>query len=185
MRTAFILFVLVTIYSCGSKPKEENKTDTLTTTALRLEKEHPAGFFEEAAQEFKVGKIHDAGFLFYLGQLRFKYYLKSNPDLSPSGDPALYGALFSTVGGALNPELIKDYDGYLSILDSVIAWDKNHDFEFFSKTKFPDKQKETLDGLIKYRQYVVDNKKELIESSKPNKVDSSFNKNKSKDSLRK
>ena len=168
-------FILITIssllifQSCSQHNSTEEKNNDIYTVVEKLEMEHPSGFFKEAGKRFTAGEKNDAAFLFYLGELRYKYYLSANPNFQPDGEPAVYSSLQSSLGEEINYSLNDSVDNYISIMDSVISWDKSHDFIFFSKSKFPEKHQEILNGLIELRQYVFDNKEDIIKQLKENK----------------
>ena len=67
-------------------------------TAATCEKAHPSGFYSSAASFYAKGDKYGAAFLFYLGQLRYRYYCAANPNLPPDGDRAIMASLNSTVG---------------------------------------------------------------------------------------
>lgn len=137
--------------------------------AENLEKQHPVVFFEEAGKRLANGQTNDAGFLYYLGSLRYRYYLISNPDFNPSGEPAIFSSMKYIIGEQVNTALRENIDSLIVILDSVICWDKRHDYIYFSKTKHPEKHQEVLNGLIDLRKEVSDNKKNMKRKIKRSK----------------
>ncbi len=163
---AFILISLSFLSSAQEKSTPLSKE--VLELASKLEEQHPFEFMKEAANFYAKDKLNDAGFLFYLGQLRYKYYISANPDVKDA-DKALFASLQSNIGMEINFALGANLDNYLSIIDHVISWDEKHDYKFYSKTKSPDNHKEILDGLIKLRKYIVENKTELNQARKDNK----------------
>src|SRR4030095_3345483 len=75
---------------------------TPETLKVGIEQNHPAAFYILASKLFGDGKKDEAVFWFYAGQLRYRFYLKANPGLNPSGDPALFASLSETVGRPVN-----------------------------------------------------------------------------------
>ncbi len=135
-------------------------------TAAACEKGQPTGFYSSAASFYAKGDKYGAGFLIYLGQLRYRYYCVANPDLPSDGDPAVLASLNSTVGQEINFYLGGHVNEYLQVLDAVLAWNKAHEFEFFPKTKDPKDAQKILEGLIKLRDYVAGHKKEITDKHK-------------------
>ena len=135
-------------------------------TAAACEKAHPSGFYSSAASFYAKGDKYGAGFLFYLGQLRYRYYIKANPNLPKDGDPAILASLNSTIGQEINFFLGGHVDEYLKVIDAVLAWDTTHDFTYFSKKKDPEGAKGILEGLVKLRDYVASHKKEIETKNK-------------------
>src|SRR5258705_7574762 len=64
-------------------------SNTLMTTAKTLDKNRPVAYYEKAAELMGKGDYNGASFLYYLGNLRYRYYNSSNPQYSASGDGAL------------------------------------------------------------------------------------------------
>ncbi|GAA4467832.1 hypothetical protein GCM10023093_24300 [Nemorincola caseinilytica] len=134
-------------------------------TALLYERMHPAGFYEAAINAYDRGDKYGGAFLYYLGQLRYKYYCHANPEVEEDGDKAVLASLNSVVGEEINFFLGGHADNYAIVLDSVLAWDKRHEYTFYPKKKSPAKHKEILDGLTKLRNYIVANKASIEEQN--------------------
>ncbi len=77
-----------------------------------------------AATLFSEGEKNRATFWFYAGQLRFRSYLAANPDVDPTGGPALFASLMETVGRPINEYAFGDIPHLVSILDEVLEWDE-------------------------------------------------------------
>jgi len=77
-----------------------------------------------AATLFSEGEHDRATFWFYAGQLRFRSYLVANPDIDPSGGPALFASLMETVGRPINEYAYGDIPRLVAILDEVLEWDE-------------------------------------------------------------
>ncbi len=177
LRTPLLMLLLSLPLASQAQVKLLSKK--LFDTAAMLENNHPADFYNSAASFYSKDAKYDAAFLFYLGQLRYRYYLGTHPDLPPDGDAAIFASLNSTIGFEINFFLGSHVNDYVTELDSVLAWDKRHDYRFYSKTKDPDKQKQILEGLIKLRKYITENKKLITEENK--KVRKKMKENESKD----
>ncbi len=129
------------------------KTGAVSEKALALEKKSYADFFIAAADEVKAGHKKDAAFLFYLGQLRGRYYVQSNPATTPA-DKETYTAAQLTLGQYINDYLGGESDTWVNVLNEVIAWDKTHEYEYYPKTKDPKTYQDILGGLIALRDKV-------------------------------
>jgi Ankyrin repeats (3 copies) len=141
--SALLLSVLVlAVTSCSQR-------NNLAVKAMLLEKQHPMAFFEAAGTEYRAGRKSDAAFLFYLGQLRSRYYLAAtNAD---GGDRETFGAVQAILGEAINTDLNQNLPAWIAVIDRVIDWDAQHDYEFYSKNKAPKQYRGILDGLISLR----------------------------------
>lgn len=73
-----------------------------------------------------AGRGDEATFWFYAGQLRYRAYLASHPDLDPSGEPALFAALMETVGRPVNEYAFGDVPRLADIIAKVLEWDSRH-----------------------------------------------------------
>jgi len=129
--------------------------------AIKLEKKHPAKFFDSASRLYKAKHLNDAAFLFYLGQLRYKYYLAAGEGSDSDGQ--LFASLQNVLGEQINFDLGENLDNYLMLLEEVINWDRLNDYKYYSKTNLPGKHKKVLEGLINYKNWVIENKSTITE----------------------
>lgn len=86
----------------------------------------PARYFQKAVQHWSKGEPDEATFWFYVGQLRYRAYLTANPNLDPTGDPALFSALMESVGRPINEYAFGDTDNLIAILDRALVWDNEN-----------------------------------------------------------
>jgi hypothetical protein len=87
---------------------------------------HPAEMMQFAAQTFAAGNHDDGVFWFYLGQLRYRAYLSANPQLEPSGEPAVFSALMATLGPPIDEWAFGDIPELAAAIDRVLAFDATH-----------------------------------------------------------
>jgi hypothetical protein len=66
-----------------------------------------------------AGRKDDAVFFFYLGQLRYRAYLLSDP----KRDRSLFDAMMSAMGPPINQYAFGDIKALIATIDRVIAWD--------------------------------------------------------------
>ena len=114
-----------------------------------LPKEHPSAYYLYANRLFGEEKRDDAVFWFYVGQLRYRVHLQSNPNLDPSGDPALFGSLNATVGQIINEYAGGDPKMWVKQMNRALDWDARNNNGFTSKRKNKVKYEETREGLKK------------------------------------
>jgi hypothetical protein len=95
-----------------------------------IEHKHPAAALVLAKRLFESGRQDEAVFWFYLGQLRYRAYLKTHPALDPSGEPALFASLMDVLGRPINLYAFADIPGLAAVIDRVIAWDASHADDF-------------------------------------------------------
>lgn len=104
-----------------------------------------------AGRLFGEGKKDEAIFWFYVGQLRYRFHLKANPNLDPGGDPALFGSLSATVGQKLNEYAGGNVKDWVKAIDRALQWDADTENGFTSKKKFAPAYEEIRGGLKKMR----------------------------------
>lgn len=109
--------------------------------------QHPAAYYQRAAQLFHTGKKDDAVFLFYLGQLRYRARLSARRDLKPDGDPALFASLSEVVGRPLNEYAFGDIPALARTIDAVLAYDKANPDRFTPPASFPQAYAGVREGL--------------------------------------
>lgn len=128
----------------------------------RLLASHPAHYFIYASRLFHEGHHDDAVFWFYVAQLRFRFHLAAHPSTDPSGDPALFGGLHSSVGSPINRYAGGDIPNYRRQIARALKWDADTPNDFTSKRKFSSQWKETRAGLEKLSTYLEQNADTLM-----------------------
>ena len=123
--------------------------DSLLQQAALLEEQHPSAFYISSAEYCKQEKFPEAAFLFYLGQLRYRYFYAANPACKEAEDGALLASLNEVVGTVINGWLGKHKTIWVDTIEAVQAWDATHDFIFYSKQNNQQKQADISNGLNK------------------------------------
>lgn len=88
-----------------------------------IETKHPAAFYALAKTLFEAGEKDEAVFWFYAGQIRYRAYLMSNPQLKPDGDPAVFASLSEVIGRPINVYAFGDIAGLAKTIDRALVWD--------------------------------------------------------------
>lgn len=96
---------------------------------------HPVGYFQVAAELMSKSKFNEAAFLYYLGNLRFRYYNSVNPDYEPSGDGALFSSLKNVMGDPINMYQRINIDNFISVLKRVTKYASENDYKYYSREK--------------------------------------------------
>jgi len=133
-----------------------------------IDRQHPAAYFVLAKKLFEEGKKDEAVFWFYAGQLRYRAYLKANPNLNPSGDPALFASLLQVLGQPINGYAFGDIPALAATIDRVLDWDAKNPDSFSAKDGSRD---EIRQGLVKMKQEVVTRRDEIRATRKQNGLD--------------
>ncbi|MCE3076009.1 hypothetical protein [Chryseobacterium gwangjuense] len=144
----------------------KTKIDTIQIfkIANNLDKKHPSQYFEEMANYLSIEKYNEAAFLFYLGQMRYKYYNSANPKYQPGNDGALLASLKMVLGEPINLYARINADNFINILALTKMYYKNKDYKFYPKKKEEEKydvQIKNVDELIK----TIENEKPDLEEN--------------------
>jgi hypothetical protein len=131
-----------------------------------IEQQHPAAFYVLAAKLFEAGEKDEAVFWFYTGQLRYRCYLAANPDLDPSGDPALFGALSVQVGEPLNVYAFGDVPRLAATITRALDWDAAHTDGSTDRSAHAAACAEVRNGLVELREHVLANQDQIAQSRK-------------------
>jgi len=150
-------------------------SDNVISISKTLDKRRPVDYFEKAAEFMELGKYNDASFLYYLGDLRYRYYNSVNPKYSKSNDGALLASLNYALGEPIGYYLRSNVDNFVGILKKCSDYHSTNDYEFFSKKKDPSKYQEQADKLNKLIVDLETNKITYQETWDKQRLD--FNKN--------
>ena len=151
--TVVILFLLA---GCGKPQGGDSFLDDLKAlppakVEASLPNQEPSAYYIYADRLFHEGKKDDAVFWFYVGELRFRFYLSANPHLSPGGAPAAFSALRTTLGPTISGYAGGNVKEWVKAIDRALAWDAAVTNGITSKEKFPGTYEEIRAGLKKTR----------------------------------
>ena len=144
------------------------KMDTIQLFKVvnKLDKKHPAQYFDEMANYLNEEKFNEAAFLFYLGRMRYKYYNSANPKYQASNDGALLASLSMVLGEPINLYCRINPDNYVSILLLTKEYFKNNDYKFYSKKKNEIKYNDQINSVNKLIETIENEKLTLSEDWK-------------------
>ena len=91
--------------------------------------------------------MQDAIFWFYVAQLRFRFHLAVNPNLPPSGDPALFASLQHGLGSVLNQAAAQNPEQWIHLIKLARKWDQDQPNDFTSKSTFKGEHHEVVSGM--------------------------------------
>jgi hypothetical protein len=152
MLTIFLLLA----QAAAAAPNAPDDFANMSVAQLKqgIENRHPAAYYVLAGKLLAAGPKDEAVFWFYAGQLRYRFHLGANPNLAPSGDPALFASLGEVVGRPLNEYAFGDLKTLRATIDKVLKWDKDTANGFTSKEKNAKAWEETRAGLLKMAAYI-------------------------------
>ena len=162
--TAFALFIFSVAAVSDSTDYADMSVSELREKATEI---HPSGLYMLATKLFSGGQKDEAVTWFYIGQLRFRYYLKANPNLDKSGDPALFSSLQYVVGTEINEYAGGSPDDWVCAVEKALEWDAANPNLFSPKEINEAAYLESVTGLKELAEYVKENK-ELIRKERTN-----------------
>ena len=167
MKTKIALMLLGLFLVSCSKKSNDFSNQTIEQLKSNIENKHPAAYYVLAIKLFETQK--DKAILwFYIGQIRYRYYLAANPQLDPSGDPALFASFSSTIGKPLNEYAFGDIPKLSETLLQALAWDKSHANGFTPKNKNEGKYNKIRAGLEQMRLQILDQQESIKKQRKAN-----------------
>lgn len=175
MNVFVLLAALAGLAVCSSMARAQagpSNTDLSNQSAEQLldgiADKHPATYMMLAARLFQQGDKREAVKWLYVGQIRYRAWLKANPDLDPSGDPALFSALMSTVGQPLNEYIGGDVDEWVATIDDAIAWHQENPDGFLGKQEHQQIYASLIAGLEDMRDDIAARKDEIRQQREAN-----------------
>ena len=165
------VFILALVAAFGQQPSNPSDDfNRLSTEELEagIDQRHPAAYYVLAGKLFTDSARDEAVFWFYAGQLRYRFHLAANPQLPPSGDPALFASFSQVLGAPINEYAFGDLPQLTATIDKVLAWDERTDNGFTSKSAHDAMWKDIRGGLIKMREYIDTNGDKIRAQRKQN-----------------
>ncbi len=99
-----------------------------------------------------------AGFFYYLGLLRYRYYNSANPAYKDSDDGALLASFHYVLGEPVNAYLKTSVGRMLAVLNAASDFYKNNDYPFFPKQHSTEKYNQQLEGYTSLLEDLKTNK---------------------------
>ena len=162
----FLLCVLSLLQGCTQLQPKDVAELSHQQVEQQFPSSHPSNYFVYAARLFHEGAKQDAVFWFYVGQIRYKFYLAANPGLPPSGDPALYSSLHESVGSTINLWAGGNPDMWAEQIGRALDWDAANDNKFTSKVTYASTLQGVRGGLEQLKDWVTTNKAQILEERK-------------------
>lgn len=171
IRILFILLV-ASLVGCNSTTYNSLGKSNYTSSANRLQnnisKKHPVTYLELASVLFEQGQKDQAVVWYYVGQIRYRAHLMANPDLDPSGDPAIYASLKYGLGPLINAYAGEDLCNWEKLIASALTWHKTNPNTFTPKDEYPEIYKKIESGFDEFRKQVSNNKEEIRKTREAN-----------------
>ncbi|MGK4328526.1 hypothetical protein [Lonsdalea quercina] len=130
-------------------------------TDAQLAQAHPSDLYQYAQRLYEAGERDKAVTWFYIGQLRFRYYLLANPNLPPDGEPALMASLNDTLGQTINEWAGGSPKNWSASIQQALAWDASHPNPVTPKAQHAVELQKVRTGLEQLGDYIRHNEAEI------------------------
>jgi hypothetical protein len=165
-------FIVLTLGGCASTSETEGESKINRSSPDEMlngiTQKHPVTYIQLAAELLKQGQKDEAVVWYYVGQMRYRAHLMANPNLEPSGDPALYSSLKYVVGTPINEYAGSNVENWERLIAKAIEWNSVNENSFTPKDQFPEIYEKIQKEFIEFRNYVSQNKDEIIKQRKEN-----------------
>lgn len=144
---------------------DPQSAETMSLDALErdINRRHPMDYMMLAARLFyEVERKDDGLFWFYAWQLRQRIRLACYPDLDPSAEPALFGAIFVTNGPDFNKHAGSDPDKWAAVIDRVLAWDAANPSQYERDATCTAQRDEVRGGLEELAEIIRKRRDEIL-----------------------
>jgi hypothetical protein len=152
-----------------------SKEKTLSMSAAELIKEatsiHPVGFYVLASKLFKDGKKDESIFWFYVGSIRYRYFLSLIGESPFHPENELFGKVQFEVGGMVLDYAGGDPDFWAKQVGEASKWDHDNLNSFFPKKNDPEALMEIKKNVEKLRLTLLEEKESIIRQRIENKAE--------------
>ncbi len=124
---------------------------------------HPAALYILASKLLAEGRPDEAVRWFYIGQIRYRYHLMSDPAIVGNDQP-LFSAMNESIGRPINEYAFGDVDAAVAEIDAALAWDDANPNNFTPKDRNPEKLAELRTGLKAMRDDMLANREMIRET---------------------
>ncbi len=133
----------------------------------QAERIHPAGLYVLASKLMAAGRADEAVVWFYIGQLRYRFLLLTEPS-DAADERILFSALSESVGRPINEYAFGDIPAAIGQIDEALAWDAAHPNALTPKEDYPAQHAETREGLRELRDQMLTRQDEIRRTREQN-----------------
>ena len=133
----------------------------------QAERIHPAGLYVLASKLMAAGRADEAVVWFYIGQLRYRFLLLTEPP-DVADERILFSALSESVGRPINEYAFGDIPAAIGQIDEALAWDAAHPNALTPKEDHPAQLAETREGLRALRDQMLTRQDEIRRTREQN-----------------
>jgi hypothetical protein len=163
---ASILLLILVITGCKNDQTLPNyhhdySNQSITSLKFEITDKHPSAYMLLANKLFSENYKDEAVIWFYVGQIRYRAYLKANPTLPRSGDPALFSSLMSVVGTPINEYAGGDIEAWAQQISHALTWHQQNPDGFLDKDKHAMIYAEIESGLKSLQNKIINDKENI------------------------
>ena len=132
---------------------------------------HPAGYYVLANRIFHEGNKDEAIFWFYIGSLRYRYYLSSIETDPFHPEEELFGKFQFEVGTVLLDYAGGDPEFWSEQIAKAMVWDSDNDNIFFAKDNNPSALHDIRQSMLALQNKLIEEKDDIIRQRIENKAE--------------
>ena len=151
----------------------KEKTISMSVTDLKKNAQllHPVGFYILAKKLFGEGEKDDSIFWFYVGSIRYRYYLSSIGEDPFHPEVELFGKVQFEIGSVILDYAGGDPEAWASQIAEAVQWDKEHLNYFHAKKNDPAALEEIHAAMQGLMDELVGQKDEILRQRIDNGAD--------------
>ena len=125
-----------------------------------LPKSHPFTYITYAGRLYKEGRKDEAVKWFYIGEIRYRFYLNAK-NLQSSEESSLFASLHASVGPLINEWAGGAPTTWVKSIDAALDWDASHANDYTSKETYRAAWEQTRSGLEGLKQWISNSHAEI------------------------
>ena len=146
--------------------KTISKEETFSMTIPELEKGakllHPVGYYVLASNLFKEGQKDESIMWFYVGSIRYRYFLSSIGDDPFHPDNELFGKVQFEVGGSILDYAGGDPEFWAKQIGEARKWDDQNINYFYPKKSKPEALRSVRNDMQELMTKLIDEKEDIL-----------------------
>jgi len=143
-------------------PKEEVVSMSIAELKKEAQLIHPVGFYLLAKKLFDEGEKDESLFWFYVGSIRYRYFLSSVGESPFHSENELFGQVQFEIGGIILDYAGGDPEQWAKQIEEASQWDTDSLNFFYSKKKNPDALLEIKSSMLELQQKLLTEKDDII-----------------------
>jgi hypothetical protein len=136
-RYLILSFALLSFCPSARSQVRAFATQSIEQLKAGIEDKHPSAFYALAAKLFESGKKDEAVLWFYIGQIRYRVFLRSSgKGIDRGSESRTFSSLSDQIGTTIDRYAFGDIPVLIKTIDEALNWDDVHRNGFTSKQQF-------------------------------------------------